>query len=65
MNKLFKKLPFTSDFPDYKAHATIGYLKPGTGKKYSGNLDDSESRTVKGKDIAYSKPNNEYINYDI
>lgn len=26
--------PFTSKFPDYHAHCTIAYLKPGTAKKY-------------------------------
>ena len=34
VNKDLKQLPFTSNFPDYHPHMTIGYLKPGTGKKY-------------------------------
>jgi 2'-5' RNA ligase len=32
-NKDLKQYPFTSDFPNYHPHLTIGYLKPGTGKK--------------------------------
>lgn len=34
-NKALKEFPFTSDFDVYHPHLTIGYLKPGTGKKYT------------------------------
>jgi len=27
-------LDYTNDYPDYKPHLTVAYLKPGTGKKY-------------------------------
>lgn len=30
----------TSSFPDYHPHATIAYLKPGTGKKYITEVSD-------------------------
>ena len=33
-NEELKKYPFTSDYPDYHPHLTIGYLKPNKGKKY-------------------------------
>ena len=33
-NKLLKNHPFTTDFPDYHPHMTIGYIKPGKGYKY-------------------------------
>ena len=33
-NKELRKFPYTNDFPDYKPHLTIGYLKVGAGKKY-------------------------------
>lgn len=31
---------YTSDFPDYHAHATIAYVKPGEGKKYVDKLTE-------------------------
>lgn len=34
LNKALKKLPHTSNFPDYHPHVTISYVKKGTGKKY-------------------------------
>lgn len=39
LNKLNKecceKLEYTNKYPDYKCHATVAYLKPGKGKKYT------------------------------
>lgn len=37
--KIADALPHTDTHPEYKPHATIAYVKPGLGKKYSG--DDS------------------------
>lgn len=34
-NKMLKELPHTSTFPNYQPHLTVGYLKQGTGKKYT------------------------------
>jgi 2'-5' RNA ligase len=34
VNKELSKFPNTNDFPDYHPHATIAYLKSGTGAKY-------------------------------
>jgi len=35
LNKKLKDgLKYTNDYPEYKAHATVAYLKSGTGKKY-------------------------------
>lgn len=34
VNKELSKLPHTTDYPDYKPHVTIAYLKPGLGEKY-------------------------------
>lgn len=33
-NSKLKEFPYTSDYPDYHAHSTIAYLKPGMGEKY-------------------------------
>lgn len=62
VNSMLKSLPYTSDFPDYKPHITIAYVKPG-GKKYQ---DDSFSYDLpKVTKIVYSKPNDEKIEYSI
>ena len=39
-NKFFSEnFPFESNFPDYKPHLTIAYVKSGLGKKYvTGNI---------------------------
>lgn len=41
-NNHLKTLPFTSDYPDYHPHMTIGYLKPGKGKKYTEKFKELE-----------------------
>ena len=33
-DRLKNSLKYTNDYPDYKAHATVAYLKSGKGKKY-------------------------------
>jgi len=35
--KIADALPNTETHPEYKPHATIAYVKPGMGEKYSGN----------------------------
>jgi 2'-5' RNA ligase len=41
-NTALRKLPYQNDYPDYHPHMTIGYLKKGTGKKYTEMLKDLE-----------------------
>lgn len=41
-NKDLKKFPYTSDYPDYHPHLTVGYLKPGRGEKYIKALKSKE-----------------------
>lgn len=51
-NKLLKnKFPFTSDFPKYNPHITIGYVKKDAGKKYVGKV---KSFKVKFDKAVYS-----------
>lgn len=33
-NRKLKELPYQNDYPDYKPHLTVAYLKSGRGKKY-------------------------------
>lgn len=54
VNKELKKLPYTSDFPEYNPHLTIAYLNPGKGKKYTKHLKDT-SFILNPKYAVYSK----------
>lgn len=54
INRELAELPHTTNFPDYHPHATIGYLKSGTGDKYVEMLKDKEY-IVTPREIVYSK----------
>lgn len=58
LNKLLRKdLKYTPDFPKYHPHLTIGYLKKGKGKKYSGrDMPDTtnEGFEFESSDLVYS-----------
>lgn len=55
MNKLCRELPYENDFPDYKPHMTIAYVKKGEGKKYVKKLAKEEQIKIKSSKIWYSK----------
>lgn len=55
-NKKLCELPHTNDFPNYHPHLTIGYLKPGCGKKYVKMLKGAEFEFVPTYAV-YSEPN--------
>ena len=55
VNKALKKLPFTSEFDDYKPHCTIAYVKKGKGKEYV-KLFKDETYEVEPIKIVYSMP---------
>lgn len=55
MNKMFKELPYTSDYPEYHPHVTIAYVKAGEGEKYVKKLSEEEEITIKPNKIVYSK----------
>ena len=47
LNKRLAKLPHTNTHAGYAPHATIAYLKPGTGKKYAGDSSlEGQTATV-------------------
>lgn len=52
LNKLMKKLPYTSNYPDYHPHLTISYVKKGTGKKYDEKFN--ENIELASNNIVYS-----------
>lgn len=65
-NKQLSKLPHTTSYPDYHPHMTIGYLKPGLGKKYVDELKRGVSAFVlKPTHIVYSQPDGTKTNIDI
>ncbi len=59
-NSRLVKFPHTNKFPDYHPHATIAYLKPGTGKKYVKALV-GQTILAQGDKIVYSKPNGKKV----
>lgn len=63
LNGELKKLPHTSDYPDYKPHITIAYLLPGRGRKYI--QPDYKFKFNQVKKVIYSKPNGEKIEISI
>jgi hypothetical protein len=54
--KIADALPNTETHPTYKPHATIAFVKPGLGKKYSGN-GDLLGRKVRVSSVAFSDKN--------
>lgn len=63
-NKVFKKYPFTNTFKEYRAHATIAYLKPNTVDKYLESMKSMNSIEFDPKDIIYSKVDKTEKKYD-
>lgn len=55
INSDLQQYPFTSTFPDYHPHMTIGYLKPGEGKKYVKKLENLEFDLLP-QYVTYSTP---------
>jgi 2'-5' RNA ligase len=55
LNTMFKKLPYTSEYPNYHPHMTICYLKAGLAKKYLKKLSDTELTEGVLDEVIYSK----------
>jgi hypothetical protein len=62
INQELSKLPNSNQYPDYKPHITVGYVKPGMAQKY---LDPNKKLNYKIKGVEYSKASGEKINYPI
>lgn len=54
-NAKLKELPNSNDYPDYKPHCTIGYIKKGHGQKYVDMLKGMRVEVMPEK-IVFSKP---------
>lgn len=58
-NEELKKYPFTSNFPKYHPHLTIGYINPGLGQKYVDMLNKvipKDGYTLVPQYAVYSMP---------
>ena len=63
INKELTKLPHTTDYPDYKPHMTISYVKKGKADKY---LSHKWKKTFSDIDkIVYSMTNGEKIEFKL
>ena len=65
LQKLFdalSKLPNSNEYPDYKPHMTIAYVKSGTGKKY---VKPVYKHKFESNTLCYSKPNGEKVYIEI
>jgi 2'-5' RNA ligase len=60
-NLSLSELPNTNDYPDYKPHITIGYLKPGFSDKYKDLISIPK---FKIESIVYSKSNGQKLIYN-
>lgn len=68
LNKKFKSLPHTTDFPNYHPHTTICYCKKSQAQKYIKTLNDyikNIDLDVTVKNILYSKPDGTKKTYKI
>lgn len=65
LNKKFKTLPYTSDYPDYNPHITIAYVKAGLGDEYVDKLNKVGGLEIESDKILYSKPDNTKKEYEI
>lgn len=54
---LRENFPYTTNYPDYKAHITIGYFKKGTGKNYF--YQPEEPIILRSNVIKYTKTTGE------
>lgn len=61
-NALSKLVPNTQSFPDYHAHSTIAYCKPGSGEKYVQMFDEPIKRQISY--WVYSKANGKKYKVD-
>lgn len=54
INKKLKTLPYTNEYPEYKPHMTIAYLKKGEGKKYVDMFKEIKDVDCKVEDVMFS-----------
>jgi len=66
LNKKFSELPNSNEYPTYKPHCTIAYLKKGTSDKYIKILNKLDiNKEISGSEIVYSKANNDKLKFNL
>lgn len=56
------EFPNSNEYPDYKPHITIAYVKSGTGEKYV--KPEYKYEVKNANKITYSMPNGQKVNFD-
>lgn len=56
INRRLSELPNSDNYPEYKPHLTIAYLKKGRGEKYENPDYNYQIKNI--KKIVYSRPDN-------
>lgn len=63
INKRLSELPNSNQFPEYKPHITLAYVKKGSGQKY---VDLNYKYQIKNiSKIVYSRPDNSEYNIQL
>jgi len=63
-NQSLKQFPFTSNFPNYHPHMTVGYIQPGSGNEYVNKLSGLEYNIDPNYGV-YSQPDGTKIKFNI
>ena len=65
LNKKCRKLlEYTSSYPDYHAHITVGYIMPGAGRKYTRLGKALIGKEFTARRYIFSSPNSDKVFYD-
>jgi len=63
INKRLSNLPNSNQFPEYKPHITLAYVKKGLGKKYVNPDYKYEIKNI--SKISYTRPDNTELNIQL
>ena len=63
INKRLSELPNSNQFPEYKPHITLAYVKRGLGKKYVNPDYKYEIKTI--SKIVYTRPDTTELNIQL
>ena len=63
INKRLSELPNSNQFPEYKPHITLAYVKSGLGKKYVNPDYKYEIKTI--SKIVYTRPDTSELNIQL
>ena len=56
-----EKLEYTSDFPDYKPHLTVAYVKPGEGRSWTGQHPGLFGKRLRIRTLTFSSKTGEKV----